>query len=220
MRRLPDRGRYDRETIDAILDEAYLCHLGLVDPEGRPFVIPTIHARHDDVLYVHGSPASRALRTARDGGVDVCVTVTLLDGLVLARSAFHHSLNYRSVVVYGRATTVVDPAEKVEALAALVEHVLAGRGEGCRAPDEHEVRSTLLLSVPLEEASAKVRTGGPADEPEDLAGPHWGGSVPIHTTFGAPVPSPDLPDGVAVPDRIAALRGRPVHPSDVSRATA
>lgn len=187
LKRLPERGSHDRATIDAILDEALICHLGVVDGEGRPFVIPTIHARVGDVLHLHGSPASRALRTARDGGIDVCVTATLLDGLVLARSAFHHSMNYRSAVVYGRATKVEDPAEKAAALTALVEHVLAGRSEGCREPNDHELRSTLVLSIPLDEASAKVRSGGPLDDDEDLALDVWAGHVPLSLVAGEPV---------------------------------
>lgn len=195
LKRLPERGRHDRATVDAILDEALVCHLGVVDGEGRPFVVPTIHARDGDRLYLHGSPASRALRIARDGAVDVCVTVTLVDGLVLARSAFHHSVNYRSVVVYGRATKVEAPAEKTAALAALVEHVLAGRSAGCRPPDGHELRSTLVLSVPIEEASAKVRTGGPEDDEHDLELPVWAGHVPLRVVAGAPVAD----DGVTAP---------------------
>ena len=187
LKRLPDRGSHDREVIDAILDEALLCHLGLVDGEGRPFVVPTIHARVGDVLYVHGSPASRALRTARDGGIDVCVTVTLLDGLVLARSAFHHSMNYRSAVVYGPATKVEAPAEKSEALTAIVEHVLAGRAAGSRPPNDHELRSTLVLSVPIDEASAKVRTGGPIDDEADMDLAVWAGHVPLSIVAGEPI---------------------------------
>ena len=187
LRRLPERGHHDRATVDAILDEALVCHLGLVDPEGRPFVIPTIHARVGDHLYVHGSPASRTLRAAA-GDVDACVTVTLVDGLVLARSAFHHSLNYRSVVVYGRAAKVTDPDEKEAALTAIVEHVLAGRTEGCRPPDEKELKGTLVLRLPLDEASAKVRTGAPIDDDADLDLPVWAGVVPIRQVAGEPVP--------------------------------
>jgi uncharacterized protein len=188
LRRLPERGRHDRDAIDAILDEGLICHLGLVDAEGRPFVIPTIHARSGDVLYVHGSPASRALRTAGRDGIEVCVSVTIVDGLVLARSAFHHSMNYRSVVVYGSASRVEDPVEKVAALEAVVEHVLSGRTDGCRAPDEQEVRSTLVLRLALDEASAKVRTGGPIDEEADLDLPVWAGHVPLRMVAGEPVP--------------------------------
>jgi uncharacterized protein len=188
LKRLPERGSHQRATIDAILDEALICHLGLVDGEGRPFVVPTIHARVGDHLYVHGSPASRALRNAGADGADACVTVTLLDGLVLARSAFHHSMNYRSVVVYGRATRVEDPAEKIAALEAVVEHVLAGRSAGCRAPDEKEMKGTLVLRLPLDEASAKVRTGGPLDDDEDMALPVWAGHVPLRLVADDPVP--------------------------------
>jgi len=195
LKRLPERGSHDRATIDAILDEALVCHLGVVDGEGRPFVVPTIHARDGDRLYLHGSPASRALPTARDGGVEVCVTATLVDGLVLARSAFHHSLNYRSVVVYGRATRVEAPAEKAAALTALVEHVLAGRSAGCREPDDHELRSTLVLSVPLDEASAKIRSGGPKDDEADLDLPVWAGHVPLRVVADEPVAD----DGVTEP---------------------
>jgi nitroimidazol reductase NimA-like FMN-containing flavoprotein (pyridoxamine 5'-phosphate oxidase superfamily) len=195
LRRLPERGRHDTDTIDAILDEALICHLGLVDPDGHPFVVPTIHARSGDHLYVHGSPASRALRTAGRDGVDACVTVTLVDGLVLARSAFHHSMNYRSVVVYGKAVRVEDPGEKAAALAAVVEHVLAGRTDGCRAPSEKELRSTLVLRLPLDEASAKVRTGGPLDDDHDMGLPVWAGVVPLRLVAGDPVAD----DGVAPP---------------------
>jgi nitroimidazol reductase NimA-like FMN-containing flavoprotein (pyridoxamine 5'-phosphate oxidase superfamily) len=185
LHRLPERGHHDRATIDAILDEALICHLGLVDPEGRPFVIPTIHARAGDHLYVHGSPASRALRAGAKG-IPACVTVTLLDGLVLARSAFHHSMNYRSVVVYGTATKVDDPAEKVAALEAIVEHVVAGRGDGCRAPDAKEVTGTLVLRLPLDEASAKVRTGPPVDDEADMGLDVWAGVVPMRLVPGEP----------------------------------
>ena len=192
LRRRPDRGRYDDDTIAAILDEALICHLGLADPEGRPFVVPTIHARVGNHLYLHGSPASRALRTAARGDVEVCVTVTLVDGLVLARSAFHHSMNYRSVVVYGSATRVEDPAEKVAALEAVVEHVLAGRSDGCRRPSETEVKGTLVLRVPLDEASAKVRTGGPVDDDDDMDLPVWAGHVPLRLVAGEPVADPGV----------------------------
>jgi nitroimidazol reductase NimA-like FMN-containing flavoprotein (pyridoxamine 5'-phosphate oxidase superfamily) len=190
LRRLPERGSHEPEDVAAILDEALICHLGLVDDQGRPFVIPTIHARAGDVLYVHGSPASRALRTG--SGTDVCLVATIVDGLVLARSAFHHSMNYRSVVVYGRAEKVEDPAEKVAALGHIVEHVLAGRSEGCRAPDEKEIKGTLVLRLPLDEASAKVRTGGPKDDEEDMDLPVWAGHVPLRTVAGDPVPADDL----------------------------
>lgn len=186
LHRLPERGRHDRETVDAILDEAYFCHLGLVDPDGRPFVVPTIHARASDDLLVHGSPASRTLRAAA-GAVDVCVAVTLLDGLVLARSAFHHSVNYRSVVVYGRAAVVDDLDEKRAALETIVEHVVRGRSPDTRAPNDKELRGTLVLRVPLDEASAKVRVGGPKDDDEDMALDVWAGVVPLRLVTGEPV---------------------------------
>jgi nitroimidazol reductase NimA-like FMN-containing flavoprotein (pyridoxamine 5'-phosphate oxidase superfamily) len=187
LKRVPERGSHERDTIAAIIDEAVFCHLGLVDPEGRPFVIPTIHARVGDHLYVHGSPASRALRTADNGGIDACVTITLLDGLVLARSAFHHSVNYRSVVVYGRAVKVEDREEKLAAFDAIVEHVVAGRSAGCRPANEKELKGTLVLRLPLDEASAKIRAAGVIDDEDDLRLDVWAGVVPITTVPGTPV---------------------------------
>ncbi|HYO76291.1 MAG TPA: pyridoxamine 5'-phosphate oxidase family protein [Thermoanaerobaculia bacterium] len=185
VRRLPKRGEYDRATINAILDEALVCHVGFV-VENAPVVIPTIHWRDGDTLYIHGSAASRMLRSLKKG-VDVCVTVTLLDGLVLARSAFHHSMNYRSVVVLGTATEVTDDAEKVRALEALVEHVVAGRSAEIREPNELELRATSVLAVPITEASAKIRTGGPVDDDEDYALPVWAGVLPLTLTPAEPI---------------------------------
>ncbi len=185
VRRLANRGSYDVATIHAILDEALLCHIGFVAGE-KPVVIPTIHWRDGDRLYVHGSAASHMLRNLRDG-VDACVTVTLLDGLVLARSAFHHSMNYRSVVIFGKATEVVDREEKLRALEKLVEHIVPGRSAIVRAPNESEVRQTLVLSLPIEEASAKIRTGGPVDDDEDYALPVWAGVVPVTLVRGEPI---------------------------------
>jgi nitroimidazol reductase NimA-like FMN-containing flavoprotein (pyridoxamine 5'-phosphate oxidase superfamily) len=216
LRRGAHLGRYRADDVRAILDAGVIAHVGVTTPTG-PVVIPMAYGYDDRDLYLHGSVANAALRAA--DGQDVCVTVTVVDGLIFGRSAFHNSMQYRSVVVRGRATRVLDEAAHRRGLQLVTDHVTPN-WETARPPTTSEVRKTMIVTVPLTEASAKVRTGGPADEPEDLAGPHWGGSVPIHTTFGAPVPSPDLPDGVAVPDRIAALRGRPVHPSDVSRATA
>jgi uncharacterized protein len=181
VRRLANRGNYDRETVHAILDEALVCHVGFV-VDGAPVVIPTIHWREEDTLYVHGSAASRMLRSLKDG-VDACVTVTLVDGLVLARSAFHHSMNYRSVVVFGKAR-VVDDDEKLRALDSLVEHVVRGRSQEIRPPNERELRQTLVLALPLDEASAKIRTGGPVDDEEDYALPVWAGVVPLKLTPG------------------------------------
>ena len=175
--REPQRGRYDRETIDAILDEALLCHLGF-EVDGQPYVIPTLHARVGDTVYVHGSAASRMLKELA-GGVRVCLTVTLFDGLVLARSVFNHSVNYRSVVLLGTARLVPDD-EKAEALRALTEQLAPGRWEEARQPTSKELKATWILAVPIEEASAKVRSGPPEDDPEDEHLPVWAGVVPVH----------------------------------------
>jgi nitroimidazol reductase NimA-like FMN-containing flavoprotein (pyridoxamine 5'-phosphate oxidase superfamily) len=185
VRRLPDRGVYDRDTIYAILDEALICHVGFV-VDGQPFVIPTIHWRDGDTLYVHGSAASRMLRALR-GGVDACVTVTILDGLVLARSAFNHSMNYRSVVVLGKAREVSDRDEKLRALDRLVNHITPERAAEVRPPNESELRQTIVLALPLSEASAKVRSGPPIDEEEDYALGVWAGVVPISMVKGEPI---------------------------------
>ena len=198
VRRLSDRGRYDAVTIHAILDEALICHVGFV-VEGSPVVIPTIHWRDGDTLYFHGSAASRMLRSLRNG-VDACVTVTLLDGLVLARSAFHHSMNYRSVVVFGKAREVTDEEEKIRALDSLVEHVVRGRSKEVRPPNAKELRQTLVLALPLEEASAKIRTGGPVDDEEDYALPVWAGVLPLALTPAEPVADRDVT--LAVPGYI------------------
>ena len=177
VRRKPERGAYDRATIDAILDEALFCHLGFV-VDGRPFVIPTLHGRVGDRLFVHGSAASRMLRHAASGA-QICVTATLLDGLVLAKSVFNHSLNYRSVVVTGAATPVAE-AEKRDALRSLTEHVAPGRWAEAREPTAQELKATSILWLPLDESSAKIRSGGPIDEPEDEELPVWSGVVPVH----------------------------------------
>jgi nitroimidazol reductase NimA-like FMN-containing flavoprotein (pyridoxamine 5'-phosphate oxidase superfamily) len=200
IRRLPERGNYDRATIEAVLDEALICHVGFV-VEGRPVVIPTIHARIGDHLYFHGSPAAGMLRTLR-GGLDACVTVTLLDGLVLARSAFHHSMNYRSVVVFGKAEEVVDRQEKVRVLDKLVEHVCRGRSADARRPNEKELKQTLVLRIPIAEASAKIRTGPPKDDEEDYALPVWAGVLPLALTPSAPVADNEEP----VPDYVMKYR--------------
>lgn len=185
VKRLPARGAYDAATIRAIIDEALLCHVGFV-VDGQPFVIPTIHTRIDDTLYFHGSAASRMLRSLREG-VDACVTITLLDGLVLARSAFHHSMNYRSVVVLGRASAVTDDDEKVRVLDALVEHVCRGRSADARKPTQPELKQTAVLRLPITEASAKVRTGPPLDDEEDYAMNIWAGVLPLRLEPGEPV---------------------------------
>jgi nitroimidazol reductase NimA-like FMN-containing flavoprotein (pyridoxamine 5'-phosphate oxidase superfamily) len=204
VRRHPERGVYERAEIEAILDEALFCHVGFVE-DGQPFVIPTIHARARDVLYLHGSPASRMLREL-SGGIDVCVTVTLLDGIVLARSVYNHSLNYRSVVVLGRAQRLDDPDEKLAALTTIVEHVVAGRSLDARMPTEKELAGTTVLALPLDEASAKVRSGPPKDFDEDVSLPIWAGVIPLTTVAGPPEQEERVPNAVAVPGYAAAYR--------------
>jgi uncharacterized protein len=189
VRRQSQRASYERELVDAVIDEALSCHVGFA-VEGRPWVIPTIHARVDDVLYLHGAAANHMLRSLT-GGIEACVTITLVEGLVLARSAFHHSMNYRSVMVFGRLTTVDDTEEKQSALHALVEHVVPGRMTEARPPSDAELRKTLVLRLPIDEASAKVRTGGPIDDPEDLSLPIWAGQLPLVRTYGSPIPEAD-----------------------------
>jgi len=212
LSRLPKRGSHDRATIAAILDEALICHLGFVH-EGQPFVLPTIHARVGSTIYVHGSAASRMLRTLAEG-VPVCLTATLLDGLVLARSAFHHSMNYRSVVVLGRADLVADEGEKVEALRAVVEHVAPSRWAEVRSPNANEIKATSVLKLPLDEASAKIRTGPPLDDEEDYALPIWAGVVPTGLSSFDPVPDPRLLAGTPLSPavRLAQSRGRSGSP--------
>lgn len=190
IKRLPKRAVYEREAVYRILDEGLVCHVGFV-AGGEPFVIPTSYARAGDVLYIHGSPASRMLRTLAEG-VQVCLTVTLLDGLVLARSAFHHSMNYRSVVVLGTASVVEAAAEKFEALRAFTEHVIPGRWAQVRQPDEGELKKTLVLKLPLSEASAKVRTGPPIDDETDYGLPVWAGEIPLGLAARTPLPDPRL----------------------------
>jgi nitroimidazol reductase NimA-like FMN-containing flavoprotein (pyridoxamine 5'-phosphate oxidase superfamily) len=185
VRRLPKRGNYDRATVEAILDEALICHVGFV-VDGSPVVIPTIHTRVGDTLYFHGSAASRMLRTLRDG-VEACVTATLLDGLVLARSTFHHSVNYRSAVVFGVAREVTDREEMLTVLEALVEHVCRGRSAEARGPNEAELKQTLVLALPINEASAKIRTGPPIDDEQDYAMGVWAGVLPMRLVPGEPI---------------------------------
>ncbi len=193
LRRAKDRGRFDRETVYGVLDEGLVAHVAVVD-EGRPLVIPMAYARIGDRLYLHGAVANHLLRSAA-GGPGVCVTVTLLDGLVLSRSWFHHSMNYRSVVVFGEATLVDDPAEKMAASDALVEKVRRGRSAQSRPPTPEELRATLFVSLPIEEASAKVRSGPPREDPADLGNGHWGGVIPLRLVPGDPVPDADVEDG-------------------------
>jgi uncharacterized protein len=201
VKRLPKRGAYDRQTIFRILDEAFVCHVGFV-ADGQPYVIPTNYGRSGETLYLHGSAASRMLRTLSEG-VPVCVTVTLIDGLVLARSAFHHSVNYRSVVILGTARLVEDPAEKMEALRLFTEHIMQGRWDQIRQPNEQEMKGTTVLALPLEEISAKVRTGGPVDDEADYELPIWAGVLPLQATPSAPIADARLKAGLAVPQNVA-----------------
>ncbi len=180
-----DRGVYDRETLNRILDEGFLCHVGFV-VDGQPFVIPTSYGRDGDTLYIHGSAASRMLRNL-DKGVPVCVTVTLLDGLVLARSVFNHSMNYRSIVILGTATLISNPEEKLAALLILSEHILPGRWADARQPNEKELKATSVLRIPIDEFSAKVRIGPPIDDEPDYTFPTWAGVIPLETTVGTPI---------------------------------
>ncbi len=180
------RGAYDRDTVYRILDEGFLCHIGFV-VDGQPFVIPTSYGRKDVSLYIHGSAASRMLRQMQKDGLPVCITVTLLDGLVLARSVFNHSMNYRSVVILGKATLVDDPEEKLAALRILSEHILPGRWDDARQPNQRELKATSVLRVPLEEFSAKVRVGLPKDDEEDYSFPTWAGVVPLEMVAGNPI---------------------------------
>jgi|SRR5579863_1429681 len=196
--REPQRAVYDRAAAYQILDEGFICHVGFV-LDGQPFVIPTGYGRVGDNLYIHGSAASRMLRNL-DRGVAVCVTVTLLDGLVLARSIFNHSMNYRSVVVLGTAVAVTDPPEKLQALRQLSQHILPGRWEESRQPNEKELKATLVLRLPITEFSAKVRQGAPIDDEEDYAFPTWAGVIPLEMVAGTPVDDFRLMAGQAVPE--------------------
>ena len=197
LRRLPKRGSFERETVNAILDEGFVCHVGFV-VEGQPFVIPTAYGRKGDVLYIHGARASR-MQKALAAGADLCVTVTLVDGLVLARSAFHHSINYRSVVVFGRARIVEEDEEKNAALEAFTEHVMPGRWADVRWPNAQELAATTVLAIQLNEASAKVRTGPPIDDEEDYEMSVWAGVLPLAVEPGAPSADPRLPEGTPLP---------------------
>ncbi|MEU3029650.1 pyridoxamine 5'-phosphate oxidase family protein [Streptomyces incarnatus] len=199
-----DRASYDKEVVHAILDEGYVCHLGFVR-DGAPVVLPTLYGRVGERLYIHGSTGSRPLRMtgAADPGLEVCLTVTHVDGLVLARSAFHHSINYRSVVVHGVAHEVTDPEERRRALDALVDHVVAGRAADSRPANKKELAATAVIRLDLDEVSAKIRTGGANDEPEDLALPVWAGVVPLRKGYDAPIPNADLASGIELPDYLA-----------------
>jgi uncharacterized protein len=204
VRRLPKRGQYERETVHAILDEALICHVGFVH-DGAPVVIPTLHARVGDRLYLHGSAASRMLRTL-EKGAPVCVNVTLVDGLVLARSAFHHSVNYRSVVVFGEARPVEPEHEREQALELFTNKLVPGRWADVRPPSRQELKGTKVLRLPLDEASAKVRSGPPIDDDEDYDLPVWAGVLPLSTQVAEPEPDPRLDPAVETPGYVAAWR--------------
>ena len=206
VKRLPKRGNYDRETINAILDEAFICHVGFA-VDGQPYVIPTGYARVGDDLYIHGSSASRMLRNLSQG-VSVCVTVTLVDGLVLARSAFHHSINYRSVVVLGTAEPVSEPAEKDKALEAITEHIVPGRWADVRWPTELELKATTVLKLPINEASAKIRTGDPVDDEEDYAMNVWAGVLPLTVQTGEPLADKRADPSIQPPSYVTDYKRR------------
>jgi uncharacterized protein len=210
LRRRRERGSHDRSVIDAILDEALIAHLGVADETGQPLVIPTLHARRGDLVYIHGSSAGRTLR-ALAAGAPACLTVSLLDGLVLARSAMHHSANYRSVMLFGEATSVEDPAQKLAAFEAIVEHIVPGRWPDVRPPTDNELKATSLLAIEIDEASAKVRTGPPMDDEEDYASETWAGVLPFVTETRTPEPDPRLAMQIAPPSYVTAYRrpGRP-----------
>jgi nitroimidazol reductase NimA-like FMN-containing flavoprotein (pyridoxamine 5'-phosphate oxidase superfamily) len=193
---MPARADYERETIEAILDEAMVAHLGFA-VDGQPYVVPTLHARVGELVYFHGSSASRTVR-ALAAGTQMCLTVTLLDGLVLARSAVHHSVNYRSVVVLGQARAIEQPSEKMAAIEVFTERLIAGRLDEVRRPTAKELKAIQVLALPLGEASAKLRTGGPVDDEEDYALDTWAGLIPLSTVAGTPIPDERLSDGIAL----------------------
>lgn len=200
LKRIPKRGNFERETIYKILDEAFICHVGFA-VDNQPFVIPTSFARIDNRLVIHGSAASRMMRSLSEE-IDVCVTVTLIDGLVLARSAFHHSMNYRSVVVFGKAKVVEDENEKFDALRAFTEHIVPNRWSEIRPPTKNELKGTTVLSLPLTEASAKIRTGNPVDDEEDYALEVWAGVLPLNLTTGVPINDKSLKSGISIPQNV------------------
>jgi uncharacterized protein len=210
LRRKRERGSHERAAIDAILDEALIAHVGIADEHGQPFVIPTLHARIGDAVYLHGSTASRTLRALRDGA-PACLTVSLLDGLVLARAAMHHSANYRSVMLLGHARVVESEQEKLLALEAIVEHIVPGRSAEARPPSENELKATSVLAMAIDEASAKIRSGPPQDDEEDYALPIWAGVIPLVTEARAPQPDPRLDPTIAAPLSATDYR-RPASP--------
>lgn len=200
LKRIPERGRFDHETVYQILDEGLICHIGF-ESQGQPFVIPTSYGRIEDTLYLHGSSASRMMRQLSKG-IRCCITVTLVDGLVLARSAFHHSMNYRSVVMLGTASLVTDPDEKLIGLRQIVDHIVPDRWDQLRPVNDIELKATTLLSMPIRETSAKVRTGPPVDDEEDLSFPVWAGVVPLHLAPGEAISDPDVLESVEMPSYV------------------
>jgi len=206
LRRKRERGSTERRVIDAVLDEGLVCHVAFTDA-GTPYAVPMAYARSGDVLYLHGASGNRTLRALADGA-PACVTVTLVDGLVLARSAFHHSMNYRSVMLFGSAGRVEGEVEQLAVAAALLDHMVPGRSADARAPTASERRATLMLRFPIEEGTAKIRTGGPLEEPDDLDLAIWAGVLPFELSVGPGVPEPDLPDGVVTPPYVAGSRRR------------
>ncbi len=205
LHRLSERGRVDRADLDAVLDAGLICHLGVII-DGAPVVLPTGYGRIGDNLYLHGSSGNQSLRSA--AGRQVCVTVTLLDGLVCARAVFHHSMNYRSAVIFGTASLVDDPDEKLAALRAVTNHLVPGRWDHARAPTRKELAATAVIALPLDEASVKVRSGGPKDDPEDYESGIWAGVLPSALAFGPAEPDPALPGDISIPDHIAVLAGQ------------
>lgn len=201
VHRLAKRAHYDAETVHAIIDSAYICHVGFADENGQPFVVPTIHARHDETIYLHGSKASRMLKRLGEG-VPLCLTFTHLDGLVLARSTFHSSMNYRSAMVFGTGREVTEREEKRFGMACVTEHLMAGRWQDSRPTTDKEVDATSIIAVQIESASAKVRTGGALDDEEDYALPLWAGVIPVSLRLGTPIDDERLPEGVPVPEYV------------------
>lgn len=200
IKRMPERGRYDRETVYPIIDEALICHVGIVDG-GQPIVIPTIHARINDSIVLHGAKASRLLKYV-GAGHQVCITVTHVDGLVLARSVFHHSMNYRSAVIFGSGYVIEDPDERREAMQAITEHLIPGRWDDSRQPTSKEDKATAFVKINIDQASAKIRTGPPGDDDEDYELPIWAGVIPVQQMYLPPEPDPALRDGIELPDYV------------------
>ncbi len=200
VKRLPERGHYDAATIYPIVDAALICHVGFV-LEGQPFVIPTLHARQDDTILLHGAKGSRLLRYIQSGG-EVCITITHVDGIVLARSVFHHSINYRSAVLFGKGSVIEDEQAKWQALEAFTERLIPGRWQDARPPNTLELKQTTVIAVQIESASAKLRTGPPGDEADDLDLPVWAGVLPLRQITGAPLADPQLSPGIELPDYI------------------